>query len=125
MTTSAPTPARNDEAIPPARTGPAEQTSTQLALRFTHQLLDVLSGRRNPEQLRGRVTPQVLGLLRSSRPRAAGSPGYRLGSVHACLSTDRTVEACAVIGTPHRARAMVLRFERTDTRWLCTLLSML
>lgn len=117
--------ARREPANPPEPTGLTEQTSGQLALRFTHQLLDVLSGRRNPGQLRERVTPQVLGLLNSSRPRAAGSPGYRLGSVHACLATDRTVEVCAVIGTPNRARALVLRLERTDTRWLCTLLSML
>lgn len=124
MTTPTRTPAISGTTRPP-RTGPAEQTSAQLALRFTHQLLDVLTGRRNPGQLRDRVTPQVLGLLNSLRPRTAGGPGYRLGSVHACLATDRTVEACAVIGTPNRARALVLRLERTDTRWLCTMMSML
>ncbi|MBE9376345.1 hypothetical protein IQ251_17990 [Saccharopolyspora sp. HNM0983] len=108
-----------------AETGPTEQTSNQLALRFTHQLLDVLCGRRSPAQLRDRVTPQVLGLLTRSGPKTARSPGYRLSSVHACLATERTVEACAVIGTPNRARALVLRLERTDSRWLCTLLSVL
>ncbi|GAA4860301.1 Rv3235 family protein [Saccharopolyspora rosea] len=103
---------------------PAERSATALAARVGEQLLDVLAGRRPLSQVRDRVSGPVAFRLAGTRLHAARSPGYRLRSVHACLTAESTVEACLVVGSPCRARALVLRLERDGTRWVCTLLSL-
>jgi hypothetical protein len=102
-----------------------ERTACALAMRATEQILDVFAGRRSLHQIRDRVSGPVAGLISTTlgwNPREV--PDYRLRSVHACLTTPCKVEACAVVGTASRARALVMRLEQEDTQWSCTMLSM-
>ena len=104
-----------------------ERTACALATRTVEHIVEVLVGRRSLHQIRDRLSGPVAGLLGTS---LGGKPGrrwfgdYRLGSVHACQTTPRKVEACAVIDTSSRARALVLRLEQEDTTWSCTMLSL-
>ncbi|MEV5542662.1 Rv3235 family protein [Saccharopolyspora shandongensis] len=87
-------------------------------------VFDVLAGRRALHEVREHLMPQVAGLLFTTRLHAAQSPDYRLRSVHACLVTDCAVEACMIVGTHYRVRALVLRLEQDSGHWVCTLLSL-
>lgn len=106
----------------PSRIG--ERTACALATRMTEHILDVLGGRRRLDQLRDRLSGPVAGLL-SSVLNTTRRAEYRLRSVHACMTSRSRVEACAVVAVAGRIRAFVLRLEQEDTRWCCTLLSVL
>jgi len=103
----------------------AERSACALAARIGTPILEVLSGRRPAHQIRDRVSGPVAGLLAATRAHTAKSPDYRLRSVHACLVTSHRVEACMVVATHNRVRAVVLRLEQEASRWLCTMLALL
>ncbi|MEU6270001.1 Rv3235 family protein [Saccharopolyspora shandongensis] len=109
-------------------TTPAEAVvdgSASAVAGFVGELVfDVLAGRRALHEVREHLMPQVAGLLFTTRLHAAQSPDYRLRSVHACLVTDCAVEACMIVGTHYRVRALVLRLEQDSGHWVCTLLSL-
>ncbi|SDX88140.1 hypothetical protein SAMN05216215_1016152 [Saccharopolyspora shandongensis] len=109
-------------------TRPAEAVadgSASAVAGFVGELVfDVLAGRRALHEVREHLMPQVAGLLFTTRLHAAQSPDYRLRSVHACLVTDCAVEACMIVGTHYRVRALVLRLEQDSGHWVCTLLSL-
>ena len=48
-----------------------------------------------------------------------------LRSVRITGPTPGAIEACAVVDTPERARAVALRLEERDGRWVCTALAVL
>ncbi len=108
-----------------------DRSACALAARITSQILDVFAGHRPLNQIRDRLSGPVASLvatkLSRKPPRNAGDQlgSYRLGSVHACLTTPNKVEACAVVGTSKRARAIVMRLEQKDTTWACTMFSVL
>ena len=108
-----------------------DRSACALASRIASQILDVFAGRRPLNQIRGRLSGPVVRLiatrLRRRPTRDAGEQlgNYRLGSVHACLTTPNKVEACAVIGAAGQARAVVMRLEQRDTTWSCTMFSVL
>lgn len=108
--------------VPVAPGGAGESTSHVLATRMSKAILDVLTGRRKPASIRHQVSGAVALLLTSTPHWKGEGPSYRLRSVHTCLATARAVEACAVVETSHRARALALRLERADSHWSCTLL---
>lgn len=107
-----------------------ERTANALAARTAEQIFEVLTGRRTLRQIRDRLSGPVAGLLAATLNEPAGRRRLercRLGSVHACQTTPRKVEACAVLddGTD-RARALVMRLEQDEEApaWSCTMLSL-
>ncbi|GAA2816898.1 Rv3235 family protein [Saccharopolyspora taberi] len=113
-------------ALAPANPDASGRTAAALARFVGEQILDVLAGRRVVHQIRGWVSSPVAGLLSTIVLGWKGEgPDYRLRSVHACLTDYRTVEACLVVGTINRVRALVMRLEQVDARWVCTVLSLL
>ncbi|MCI2422158.1 Rv3235 family protein [Saccharopolyspora sp. K220] len=101
-----------------------ECSASAVAAFVGAQVFDVLSGRKPVHQVREHVSGHVAGLLLATRLHAAQGPDYRLRSVHACPVTEFTVEACMVVGTQDRVRALVLRVEQDNGQWVCTRLSL-
>ena len=108
-----------------------DRSARALASGIACQILDVFAGHRSLNQIRGRLSGPVVRLIATRlRRKPTRNPqeqlgNYRLGSVHACLTTPNTVEACAVIGAAGRARAVVMRLEQRDTTWSCTMFAVL
>lgn len=102
----------------------ADSSASAVAEFIGEQIFEVLSGRRALHEVREHVSREVAGLLLTTRLHAAQGPDYRLRSVHACLVTGFVVEACMVVGTHNRVRALVMRVERDNGHWVCTLLSL-
>lgn len=103
---------------------PADRTSGALAGTLGAPVIDVLLGRRPLSQIKSRVSQSVHGLLKSgSVRRLLDEPEQRLLSMHACAISPDLVEGCAVITSRIRTRALVLRWERSEGGWSCTLLS--
>jgi hypothetical protein len=94
-------------------------------LRLAQVIAEVLAGARPASQLSRVATLDVLGLLERSAGRLgsrAGGPPQRpiVGSVHLSEPTDGVAEACAVVDTGIRKRALALRLEGHDGQWRCT-----
>jgi hypothetical protein len=104
--------------------GPDERTAHALAAGTIERILAVITGRRSLNQIGLRVTGPVAGLINALRGRnPLGGSSYRVRSVHACLTTSHRVEACAVIATASRTRALVMRMDQAETAWSCTMLA--
>ncbi|MDQ1697215.1 MAG: hypothetical protein QOJ03_2568 [Frankiaceae bacterium] len=98
------------------------------AYRLSQALVEVLAGVRSAAQLSRYATLEILQDLE----RATGRLGTRVGnlparrptvtSVHVCQPNSRVAEACAVIDTGGRRRALALRLEGSNGRWRCTAL---
>jgi hypothetical protein len=101
-----------------------ESSAAAVAAFIGEQVFEALSGRRALHEVRDHVSGHVAGLLLTTRLHAAQGPDYRLRSVHASLITESTVEACMIVGTHYRVRALVYRAERDNGLWVCTLLSL-
>lgn len=99
-------------------------------VRLVQAVLEILAGRRPPQQLLrwtsdavyADLSARVLALARRPEARQRRSPHVRLQAVHLCEPVDGVVEATAVVQTGGRVRAMALRLEGTDGRWQCTVL---
>lgn len=100
------------------------------AARLAQAVVEVLSGDRPCAQLLRWTTEGVHAELRLRAGRAARAGAtVRLGSarpevraVRLCEPADGVAEVCAVIAGPDRCRALALRLEGADGRWLCTAL---
>lgn len=113
--------------VPPRQhtRGPGDRTACALAAGMIDRLLPALTGRRTLAQTGARVSGPVAGLVHTARgSNPLGGPNYRVRSVHACQTTPRRVEACAVVATLKRVRALVMRIEQKDTLWSCTMLAL-
>lgn len=120
----APTVRHATVAVPPrARRNPSAHTvATRLATAFT----DVLATRRPSQQVRSRMTPAAFGkLMRQLAGTSRSARDFRVQSVHACLTTQRSIEATAVLAGATRSRALALRIEHRDGQWVCSALSLL
>ncbi|GAA0526985.1 hypothetical protein GCM10011581_12490 [Saccharopolyspora subtropica] len=102
---------------------PEECSAVAIATALAEELFPVVAGRAPVHRVRDHVTAAVAGKLLSARAWTAQGPDFRLRSVHACPVTDYAVEACVIIGTQDRVRALVLRLEQDCGRWICTRLS--
>jgi hypothetical protein len=103
---------------------PDPQQATE---RLAQAIAEVLAGARGAGQLSELATLDVLRQL----ARGAGRLGARdgslpqrpiVGSVHLSEPCDGVVEACAVINTGSRMRALALRLEGIDGQWRCTVM---
>jgi hypothetical protein len=90
---------------------------------FTINLLEIWSGRRQPAQLLSKCHRVIyLELLRSVG--SLKSPG-RIKNLYITEPLDGACEASVTIAFGERTRALVVRFEGVDGRWLCTALRLL
>jgi Family of unknown function (DUF6459) len=93
--------------------------------RLAQAIVEVLAGARPAGQLTGVATLEVLRLLARGAGRLGARPGVLpqrpiVGSVRVTEPCDGVVEACAVINTGSRKRALALRLEGIDGQWRCT-----
>ncbi|MEV7217665.1 Rv3235 family protein [Kitasatospora cineracea] len=131
---SGPRPARSPRAAcdgprPPYRARTAAPSSTghaELAGRFAHRLVEVLSGARPVHQLQRHTTlpgfHQLAALVRTGPLRPRGwSQRPRLGRVHDCAPGPGAVEACVRVEFGPRHHVLAFRLERhTRTgQWQC------
>lgn len=98
------------------------------AANLSRSIAEVLEGSRDASQLTRWVTPEILtrlarrGTLARRYGHSAGATGVR--TVRACHVRDGVVEVTAVIVVREQVRAMALRLEGLDGRWLLTVLEM-
>lgn len=102
------------------------------AARLAQAVLEALSGQRPVQQLsRWTDEPVFVALSRRAGLRAARrrprTSAHRLTvrSVRASRPAPHAVEACVVVQTGARSRAVALRLEGLDGRWLCTALDVI
>ncbi|HAM21485.1 MAG TPA: hypothetical protein DCQ04_04280 [Actinobacteria bacterium] len=111
-------------------------TSSQLpepqawAQRYGQAWVEACGGRRSLKQLSRWSTPQVLAQLQSSHrvattTRHSRSPQALVRSIRVDEPADGIVEVAAIVRTPGRSRALTLRLEGWDGRWICTFAAML
>ncbi|PRY01524.1 Rv3235 family protein [Allonocardiopsis opalescens] len=87
--------------------------------RFAQAIAEVLAGQRPPEQLTGRISAQAYRRVaaRIGIYRARTRPRLRSTQFH--VIKPGTAEMTAVIDCGERTRALALRLERVDGRWIC------
>jgi len=94
--------------------------------RLAQVVVEVLAGARPAGQLARHTTLDVLDQLERWTGRLArGADGRAalrpiVASVHVSEPADGVAEACAVVDTGPRRRALALRLEGLDGRWRCT-----
>jgi hypothetical protein len=97
----------------------------QWTARLAQAIAEVLAGARPPGQLARVATLDVLQLLERAAGRLGSRPGAPrqrpiVGSVHVSEPCDGVAEACAVVDTGPRRRALALRLEGVNGQWRCT-----
>jgi hypothetical protein len=95
--------------------------------RLAQAIAEVLAGARPANQLSRVATLDVLQLLERGSGRLGvrpGAPPQRpiVASVHISEPRDGVAEACAVVDTGLRKRALALRLEGINGQWRCTAL---
>lgn len=88
-------------------------------------VVEILAGRRPVTQVLRWVDPEIYRRIqRSAPPRPGGRGGVpvRVRRVRVSTSPEGAVEAVAVVDDGTRCRAMTLRLEALERRWLCTAL---
>lgn len=90
-------------------------------------VIEILAGRRPVAQVVRWTDPEVYERIRRSAPREAaarGGPPVRVRRVRVSTSLDGAVEAVAVIDDGTRCRALAVRLDALQRRWLCTALDL-
>jgi hypothetical protein len=118
----------DDDDFGPQPTGRAALPDPrQWSHRLAQAVVEVLAGARSAAQLSRFASLEVLEHLERAAGRFAGgrgepAPRPLVASVHVCEPRDGIVEACAIVDTGRRRRALALRLEGIDGRWRCTAL---
>ena len=95
-------------------------------VRLAQAMAEILAGARPAGQLAQFTTLDVLEHLERSTGRLGARNGGTatlrpiVASVHVSEPADGVAEACAVVDTGPRRRALALRLEGLDGRWRCT-----
>ena len=87
-------------------------------MKFAVSVVEIWAGRRQPAQLISKCHRQIyMNLLKQ-----VGSQKEigRIRSIHQCQPLDGICESTITVRFGDRLRAMVIRFEGVDQRWLCT-----
>lgn len=104
------------------------------ARRFAQAAAEIVGGDRPVSQLLRWTLPDVYDDLRRRAQLVARAGGHQPGlarvqpvrprvlSVRTCFLRPDAVEAAVHIGYGERSRAIALRFERIDQRWICSAL---
>ena len=91
-------------------------------MRFIVSVVEVWAGRRQPAQLISWCHRAIyMELLRAS---GSQKEIGKIKSIHQSEPLDGICESTALIRYGDRLRAVVIRFEGVDGRWLCTALKM-
>lgn len=120
--------------VPPAGGVAIVDSSTQRDLlpdprpwtaRLAQAIGEVLAGARPPAQLSRVATLDVLQQLERNAGRLGTTSGMRaqrpvVSSVHLSEPRDGVAEACAVLNTGARRRALAFRLEGRGGEWRCT-----
>lgn len=97
------------------------------AALLAQAVVEILGGRRPAAQVLRWVDPEIHERLKRSAPsvrRVRGGPPVRVRRVRISTSLEGAVEAVAVVDDGTRCRAMAMRFEALERRWLCTALDL-
>jgi hypothetical protein len=104
----------------------------QWAARLAQAVVEIVAGARPASQLWRWTTQPVLDDVRRrirpaapqpTRPARSRPPvGAVIRSVHVCEPADGIAEVTAIVHAKPRTRALALRLEGLDGRWLCTAL---
>lgn len=95
---------------------------TKWAARISQAIAEVNAGVRPPHQLTRWATHALLTKLRKAHAHASrerAPRAVRLRGIHVGQPADGVIEASALIARDQRIRALALRFEGWDGRWLC------
>lgn len=95
------------------------------ARRYSQAWVEVLVGRRPTKQLTRWSTPAVIARLthraeRHRSARAGRAPQVVVTGIRVDEPADGVAEVAAVIRSSGRSRALMLRLEGWDGRWVCT-----
>ena len=125
-------PPRTPELDPTRRSRSERPEDTEVrawAARFAQAVTEAVSGLRPTTQLLRWTSHDVFRDLdrRAQLLRRAAGPARRpvrpqVRSVHVFRPDERTAEVSVHIRHGHRSRALALRLERRDHRWVCTAL---
>jgi len=106
-----------------------------LILNLARCVVEIVAGVRDPEQIARWLEPGVYTQLlaraviaaraRQAKGRRAAMPTISMGSCRIDHPTDDAIEAVAIVHTPARVRAVVVRLVGIDGRWRATELSVL
>lgn len=98
-------------------------------------VVEVIAGARDPEQIARWLEPSVYTQLltrvvvaaraRQAKGARVAMPTISMGSCRIDHPTDDAIEAVAIVHTPARVRAVVMRLVGMDGRWRATALSVL
>lgn len=91
--------------------------------RFVHSIVEIWAGRRSPRQVESLCHHRIF----SDLVRQSGSQKEigHVRKIHIQEPLDGICEATITIRYQNRLRAMLVRFEGIDKRWLCTALTLL
>jgi hypothetical protein len=91
--------------------------------RFVHSIVEIWAGRRSPRQVESLCHHRIY----SELVRQSGSQEEigHVRKIHIQEPLDGICEATITIRYQNKLRAMLVRFEGIDKRWLCTVLTLL
>ena len=90
-------------------------------------VVEILGGRRPPGQVVRWTAPEIYDRIQRSAPRQrAGQSGtpVRVRRVRVSTSPEGSVEAVAIVDDGQRCRALAIRLEPLQRRWMCTALDL-
>ena len=91
--------------------------------QFTVRLLEILSSRRSPHQL-ARWTHRTTFTALLTKTKSFNTPP-KITRVHLRQPLESLAEVSVILQYGSRTRALVMRFEGVDRRWLCTVVELL
>jgi hypothetical protein len=92
-------------------------------MKFAVSVIEIWAGRRQPAQLISKCHRQIY--MKLLKQVGSQKEIGRIRSIHQCEPLDGICESTVTVRFGDRLRAMVIRFEGVDQRWLCTELRLL
>jgi hypothetical protein len=92
-------------------------------MKFAVSVIEIWAGRRQPAQLISKCHRHIY--MKLLKQVGSQKEIGRIRSIHQCEPLDGICESTVTVRFGDRLRAMVIRFEGVDQRWLCTELRLL
>ena len=92
-------------------------------MKFAVSVVEIWAGRRQPAQLISKCHRQIY--MKLLKQVGSQKEIGRIRSIHQCQPLDGICESVVTIRYGKRLRALSVRFEGVDNRWLCTALNLL
>jgi len=87
-------------------------------MKFAVSVVEIWAGRRQPAQLISKCHRQIY--MKLLKQVGSQKEIGRIRTIHQCQPLDGICESTITVRFGDRLRAMVIRFEGVDQRWLCT-----